>query len=72
MSDWDTGHIFSSVRNSFGSKATGVEIFLMMQLLLNIERMEDLSARVTELIQFLKCSDHINLGNWKVGSYIFG
>lgn len=40
----------------------------MMQLLLNIEKKEALGAGVAELILFLKGSDHVKLGNWKVGS----
>lgn len=63
MSDGDTGHIFSSVCSSLGSKATGVEIFLMMKLLLNIEKKEAVGVRVTELILFLKRLDHIKLGS---------
>lgn len=63
MSDGDTGHIFSSVCSSRGSKARGAEIFLMRKLHLNIEKREAVGVRVTELTLFLKCSDHINLGS---------
>lgn len=43
----------------------------MMQLHLGVEKREDLAARATKLIVFLKCSDPKRAWELEVGSYIF-